>query len=81
LGDFQEKKTTPKFKNQVHLNPTLQHMIPDLNHMILGQGTTLYYYYYLGSFNTNYIIFKNVENFQKLIFFPKKPKKNCERKS
>ncbi len=69
FGDFQEKKKTPKFKNQVQLNPTL-HMIPDVNYMILGHGTTLLLTTLAAS--TLIILFSKMLKFSKTDFFPNK---------
>ncbi len=68
-----KRKKNTQVQNQAHLNPTL-HMILDVNHMIYWareHSTT----YYLGSFNTNYIIFKNVENFKNWFFSQRNKKK------
>ncbi len=67
FGDFQERKKHPSLKIRSTSTP---HCTWSQMWIIwYGARETFYYYYYLGSFNTNYIIFRKCWNFQKLISF------------
>jgi hypothetical protein len=76
FGDFQERKKHPSLKTRSTSTP---HCTWSQMWIIWYGARETFYYYYLGSFNTNYIIFKKCWNFQKLISFLIF-KKNCERK-
>ncbi len=61
FGDFQERKKHPSLKTRSTSTP---HCTWSQMWIIWYWARETLYYYYLGSFNTNYIIFKNVENFK-----------------